>query len=233
MSARKAHLEPVMDHIELFTAELCPFAMRVRLALAEKDVPAREIEIDPRNKPDWFLKIAPHGQVPLLRHDGKLVWESPVICEYLDEAFPMRRLLPQACYERAEARMWIAFADARLYASTRRLLYSTDPVLRASILAELADALRVLESRTPAFCKERPYLLGAKVTLADLALYPWFEQAAVLERYFGFQISEYRGLAVWQEAIALRDSAKAIGKPPGFYLEAYGRLFAARAAVTA
>jgi glutathione S-transferase len=222
-----------MDHIELFTAELCPFAMRVRLALAEKDVPAREIEIDPRNRPDWFLKIAPHGQVPLLRHDGKLVWESSVICEYLDEAFPVRRLLPGACHERAEARMWITFADARLYASTRRLLYSTDPVLRASILAELADALRVLEGRAPAFCKERPYLLGAKVTLADLALYPWFEQAAVLERYFGFQISEYRGLAAWQEAISLRDSVKAIGKPPGFYLEAYGRLFAARAAVTA
>jgi glutathione S-transferase len=221
-----------MDHIELFTAELCPFAMRVRLALSEKGVAAKEIEIDPRNKPAWFLKIAPHGQVPLLRHDGKLIWESSVICEYLDETFPAHPLLPEDCYARAEVRMWVTLADARLYASTRSLLHTTDPVLRASVLAELAEALRVLERQAPASCEERPYLMGAKVSLADLALYPWFEQAAVLERYFDFRIpSECRRLGAWREAIALRDSVKNIGKPPEFYLEAYGRLFAARQAL--
>lgn len=215
-----------MDHIELFTAELCPFAMRVRLALSEKEVPAREIEIDPRNKPDWFVKIAPHRQVPLLRHDGKIICESAVICEYIDETFPIRPLLPEACYERAEARMWIAFVDARLYETTRGLLHGSDPASRARVLAELTEVLGVLERRAPAFCKERPYLMGANVSLADLALYPWFEWTAVLEQYFGFRIPpEYRRLAAWREAIALRDSVQKTGKPPEFYLEAYGRLF--------
>ena len=71
-----------MAPIELYTAQLCPFAMRARLALAEKSVQAREIEIDPRNKSAWFLEMSPHGKVPLLRHGANLIWESAVICEY-------------------------------------------------------------------------------------------------------------------------------------------------------
>lgn len=218
-----------MDHIELFTAQFCPFAMRVRLALSEKGVQANEIEIDLRNKPAWFLEISPQGKVPLLRHAGKLIWESSVICEYLDEVFPMRRLLPENPYERAEARMWIKFADARLYAKTAALLHSRDQALHVDILAELAEAVLDLERQglvSPH--RQGSFLLGAELSLADLALYPWFEQACVLERYFGFRMpTGCRQLDAWREAVAARTSVRAIGKPPTFYYEVYGRLLAA------
>lgn len=218
-----------MNSIELFKAQLCPFAMRVRLALSEKSVQASEIEIDLRNKPAWFLEISPQGKVPLLRHARKLIWESSVICEYLDEVFPMRRLLPEDPYERAETRMWIKFADTRLYARTAALLHSSDRTLHADILAELAKAVLDLERQglvSPH--RQGRYLLGAELGLADLALYPWFEQACVLERYFGFRMpSECHQINAWREAVAARTSVRAIGKPPEFYIEAYGRLLAA------
>lgn len=215
-----------MDQIELFTAQLCPFAMRVRLALSEKDVQANEIEIDLRNRPAWFLEISPQGKVPLLRHAGKLIWESSVICEYLDEIFPVHRLLPEDPYQRAEARMGIKFADARLYARTAALLHSHDRALHAAILAELAEVVLDLERQVLAsHHRQGPYLMGADLGLVDLALYPWFEQVCVLERYFGFRMpSGCHRLNVWREAVAARDSVRMIGKPPAFYLESYGQL---------
>jgi glutathione S-transferase len=218
-----------MAAIELYTAQLCPFAMRVRLALAEKGVQAREIEIDPQNKPAWFLEMSPHGKVPLLRHGANLVWESAVICEYLDEAFAGIRLLPQDPYQRAQARTWVKFADDRLYTRTEALLHSFDRKQHAAIVAELADSLRLLERQALAGAmREGPYWLGAEFSLADLAFYPWFEQLCVLERYFGLQMpAECHRLTAWRKAVAAREAVQAIGKPPEFYLEAYGRLLAA------
>jgi glutathione S-transferase len=60
----------------------------VRLALAEKGVAAEQIEIDLNNKPANFVRISPHSRVPVLLHGEVKLWESAVINEYLDEAFP-------------------------------------------------------------------------------------------------------------------------------------------------
>jgi glutathione S-transferase len=54
--------------LQLYTFQLCPFAHRVRLALAEKGVVAEPIEIDLKNKPANFARISPYGRVPLLLH---------------------------------------------------------------------------------------------------------------------------------------------------------------------
>jgi glutathione S-transferase len=215
-----------MPQIELFTAMLCPFALRVRLALAEKGLPANEIEINPQDRPGWFVEMTPPGKVPVLRHDGKLIWDSAVICEYLEESFPEHPLLPQDALDRARARMWIKFADARLYAKTEALLHSFDRKQHGAILAELAENLLVLERET--LPGSGPYWLGAKPSLADLAFYPWFEQLCVLERFFGFRMpAECRRLKGWWEVFAARDAVRQVGKPPEFYLDAYGRLIAA------
>ena len=55
--------------------------------LSEKNIPFQVTEIDLKNKPDWFLEVSPYGKVPVLDHDGELVYESAVINEYLDETF--------------------------------------------------------------------------------------------------------------------------------------------------
>jgi glutathione S-transferase len=218
-----------MKQIELFTAILCPFALRVRLALAEKGLRAREIEIDLRDKPAWFVEMTPHGKVPVLRHGARLVWESAVICEYLDEAFPGPRLLPDDPYERARARLWIRFADTRLYARTEALLHSRDRSLHAAIIDELAESLRLLEHQALATPRQQGhYWLGPELSLADLTFHPWFEQLSVLERHFGFQVpAECHRLMAWRRTVAGRESVRTIGKPAEFYLEAYGRLLAA------
>jgi glutathione S-transferase len=48
-----------MEDIELFSARVCPFVHRSRLALMEENLPFTLIDIDLRNKPDWYLPLNP------------------------------------------------------------------------------------------------------------------------------------------------------------------------------
>jgi glutathione S-transferase len=61
---------------------------------------------------EWFKKINPNGQVPVLDHDGKIVTESTVICEYLEDEFPGEpSLRPADSYGRAQMRVWTKWVD--------------------------------------------------------------------------------------------------------------------------
>ena len=61
---------------------------------------------------DWFKKINPNGQVPALEHDGRIVTESTVICEYLEDVFTdYPSLRPADPYLRAQMRIWTKWVD--------------------------------------------------------------------------------------------------------------------------
>ncbi len=66
-------------------------SLKPLLALFEKKLEFKHRFLDPtvfEHHEDWFKKINPRGQVPALDHDGKIITESTVICEYLEDAFP-------------------------------------------------------------------------------------------------------------------------------------------------
>src|SRR5579862_1904320 len=105
--------------LKLISQKLCPYVQRAVIALTEKGVPFERIDIDLANKPDWFLKISPLGKVPVLvvrRDDGSEValFESNVICEYIEETQSGEKLHPQHALERAEHRAWMEFGSAIL-----------------------------------------------------------------------------------------------------------------------
>jgi glutathione S-transferase len=74
-----------MSNTELFSARICPFAHRSRLALVEKGLRHKIVEIDLRNKPDWYADVSPLGKVPALRQGEFHLCESLVINEYVNE----------------------------------------------------------------------------------------------------------------------------------------------------
>ena len=64
------------------------------------------ININLKNKPEWFFKKNPLGLVPVLETSlGQLIYESAITCEYLDEAYPGKKLLPGDPYEKACQKM--------------------------------------------------------------------------------------------------------------------------------
>src|SRR5918999_535141 len=113
-------LEVVMaQKLTLISHKLCPYVQRAVIALNEKGVPFERVDIDLANKPDWFLKISPLGKVPVLvvtGADGKEValFESNVICEYIEDTQGGAKLHPQDALQRAQHRAWMEFGSTIL-----------------------------------------------------------------------------------------------------------------------
>jgi glutathione S-transferase len=99
--------------LELISHHLCPYVQRAVITLLEKDIPHQRTYIDLANKPDWFAAISPLGKVPLLRVEGEILFESAVICEYLDEITP-GSLHPIDPLQKAKHRSWIEFGSGIL-----------------------------------------------------------------------------------------------------------------------
>ncbi|NKB45706.1 MAG: hypothetical protein GKS03_15655 [Alphaproteobacteria bacterium] len=111
-----------MPDIELFSFEACPFAQRTRMMMIEKGIDCALTEVDLHNKPDWWKELSPHGKVPLVRHNGEIVYESRIINEYLEEVFPEPALLPVDPMRRATARIWIDYCDTYFLPALHRLI---------------------------------------------------------------------------------------------------------------
>ena len=91
---------------------------RVRLCLAEKGLKFESVLVDlakmEHHTPE-YLKRNPNGVIPLLvLDDGRSLYESGTICEYLDESHPEPPLRPADPYGRAEMRNWIRHVDERI-----------------------------------------------------------------------------------------------------------------------
>uniref|UniRef100_A0A4X2MFA5 Glutathione S-transferase omega n=1 Tax=Vombatus ursinus TaxID=29139 RepID=A0A4X2MFA5_VOMUR len=93
---------PVPDGIiRVYSMRFCPFAERTLLVLKAKGIKHEIININLKNKPEWFFKKNPFGLVPVLEtSQGQLIYESLITCEYLDEAYP-GKLFPEDPYEKA------------------------------------------------------------------------------------------------------------------------------------
>lgn len=102
-------------------------AAKVRLVLAEKriDWESRYVDIlaGEQFRPE-FLAINPKAVVPVLVHEGAVIRESTVICEYLEEAFPETpRLMPADLAARAAVRVWTKAVDEELHPACSALTY--------------------------------------------------------------------------------------------------------------
>ena len=109
-------------------------AAKVRIVLSEKGLPweGRIVRLGldgskpapgvlTQHDPE-YLKLNPNGVVPTLVHDGKVVIESTVINEYLDETFPEVPLRPADAYARARMRLWTKRLDEGLHAAAGILM---------------------------------------------------------------------------------------------------------------
>lgn len=99
----------------LFYLPLCPFSRKVRLVLGE-----HRLDYDGIVEPIWkaredFFELNPAGQVPVLVDlNKKVICDSTVICEYLDEAYgDTQTLIGKTILERAEIRRIAAWFDCK------------------------------------------------------------------------------------------------------------------------
>ena len=86
-------------------ADSCPYCVRTRLVLAAKGIEHESVQVDLSNKPAWLREMNPRNRVPVLEHDGHVIYESEALGEYLDEVFPEPRMMPADAVGRADVRM--------------------------------------------------------------------------------------------------------------------------------
>ena len=193
--------------LQLISHRLCPYVQRATIMLAEKEQPCVRIDIDLARKPDWFMAISPLGKTPVLLVDDQPIFESAVICEYLDDTL-LPALHPQDALVRAQHRSWMEFGSSVLNAIAGFYNATNDELLAAKSL-EIHHKFVQLE----AVLAKEPYFAGSSFSMVDAVFAPVFRYFNVFDKIgeFGFFDGTPK-VKAWRAALAQRASVKAAAR---------------------
>jgi glutathione S-transferase len=206
--------------LTLISHALCPYVQRAAIVLAEKGVAFGRRDVDLAAKPAWFKAISPLAKTPVLLAGDVPIFESAVICEYLDETWAPR-LHSHDALVRARERAWMEFGSVVLNAIGAFYNAADAPSLRArrdDLVARFAQLEAVLPERGPWFAGER-------FSLVDAAFAPVLRYFEVFE-----QLGEESFFAAtprlrrWRLALSRRASVQqAVSADYPFLLERFLR----------
>ncbi|EYD76169.1 Glutathione S-transferase [Rubellimicrobium mesophilum DSM 19309] len=197
-----------MPRLELVSHALCPYVQRAVIALTEKGVPFTRTIVDLDSKPAWFTAISPLGKVPLLRVGDAVLFESAVICDYLDETLEPR-LHPADPLERARHRAWIEFASTVLN-DIWRLYTAADEAGFDARRTDLAARFDQIE----AILGEGPWFGGKSFSLVDAAFGPVFRYFDVFDGFVDLGLFDGRPkVHAWRLGLAARASVQGAVAP--------------------
>jgi glutathione S-transferase len=182
---------------------------RAVIALNEKGVAFERVDIDLANKPAWFLKISPLGKVPVLTvasDEGDIaLFESNVICEYIEESQGGARLHPQDPLQRAQHRAWMEFGSAILAD-----LWGLETTNDAAIFEGKREAVAAKFARVEAALGAGPFFAGRDFSLVDAVFAPIFRYFDVFDEFIDLAVfAKTPKLRKWRAELAKRPSVKA------------------------
>ena len=160
--------------------KLCGFRIsnyhnKVRIVLLEKGIEFEEDDACTPKQTDEYLARSPMGKAPFLElAGGRRLSESQVICEYLEEAYPQKPLLPKDPFERAKVRELVTYMELHMELPARRL-YGQVFFKRGNVSEEISQAVQKDLAKGvrgfKALAKFSPFLAGEALTLADCAAF--------------------------------------------------------------
>lgn len=177
----------------LYSFRRCPYAMRARLGIlfAERQVELREITL--KNKPPQMLAISPKGTVPVLQLlDGTVIEESREIMSWALTQQDAQGLLHDAALHEANAlidkndnefKYWL---DRYKYADRHLEMSQAEYRQRGEVFLQILEAL----------LNKNPYLLGGRITIADIGIMPFVRQFAHVNRNVFYDLP-YPNLQRW------------------------------------
>jgi glutathione S-transferase len=158
--------------MKLFCTLTSPYARKVRIVLAEKKVDCELVIESPRTS-DIIAAYNPLARVPVLvLDDDTAIFDSPVIVEYLDNAAPNNKLMPQPNRERTDVKCREALADGLLDAAVairieimRPAKEQDEAAIKRNHLA-IGRSLQAMEHRLG----DSTWSMGTHFSLADIAI---------------------------------------------------------------
>ncbi|MGE0254528.1 MAG: glutathione S-transferase family protein [Alphaproteobacteria bacterium] len=197
----------------LYHLVLCPFARKVRVALAEKGLEAVLRAEKVWERRPGFLALNPAGEVPVLVEDDEtVVADSTAICEYLDERYEGAKLVPGDAKARAEVRRVALWFDLKFYREVTVNLVDEKVTKRMLGLgAPNSTAIRAGQTNLATHLayiawlfERRRWLGGDEFSLADIAA------AAQLS------CVDYLGDVPWDDCEPARDWYARVKSRPSF-----------------
>src|SRR5215469_6843232 len=207
--------------ITLYDHPLSPYAQKVRIALREKGVPFQLTLPDALGAggaAGEFVEANPRAEVPVLIEDRARVFDSTIILEYLEDAYPTPALLPKGAAERARVRMIEEVMDTH-YEAINWALGEIDWFRRAE--GDFAAQLKATAARqTQGFLSwlekqlgDREWFNGATFGWGDLSVVPYVAASAGM----GIRPPEGSKLAAWLgRALARPSVAETNGEAVNF-----------------
>ena len=184
--------------LTLYSARDCIHCHRVRLVLAAKGVAYDFVAVNPTSPPEDLVDLNPYHSVPTLVDRDLVLYETGVICEYLDERYPHPPLMPIDPLSRARLRLGMVRMERDWYPFVEQIAAGGRPAdaarkrLRETLLASL-----------PLF-KAAKFFLNPEMSLADCALAPLIWRLPSL------------GVELPREARVIDDYGERIFRNPGF-----------------
>ena len=189
--------------LTLISHALCPYVQRAAIALNEKNIPFERIDIDLRKKPTWFLAMSPLGKTPVLNVDDQPIFESAVICEYLEDTVGPA-LHPEDPLTRARHRAWIEFSSATL-----NTIWNFYTAKDESSYSDAANALIQRFVQLEDVLQDGPYFGGKRFSLVDAAFAPVFRYFDVFDAASGVAFfANTPKVRAWRLALSERPSVR-------------------------
>ena len=198
--------------IKLYDFKSSPNCQRVKVVLAEKNLPYEIVPIDLRKqeqKTPEYLKLNPYGKVPVLTDDATVLYESCIINEYLDEKYPNPPLMPKDLSKKAKARILIDYGFAHFdspYQKLRMELTKDPKEQNQQVIDNAKSDLKKLLQRFENEIGDQEYLMG-DFSLVDADLIPRFTR---LEGFGVLPDPSLSRLGKYMERMKARPSVKAI-----------------------
>ena len=198
--------------IQLYDFASSPNCQRVKVVLAEKNLPYESVPVDLRKgeqkKPD-FLKLNPYGKVPVIIDGATVLYESLMINEYLEEKYPEPPLMPTDPAKKAKIRILIDYGISHLDSPYQKIRIESMKDEKERNRETIENAKKELQSLLQRFERElgeQPYLAG-DFSLLDAALVSRFL------RFEGFGVlpdPSLPRLGQWLQRTKDRPSVRAI-----------------------
>jgi glutathione S-transferase len=189
--------------LELISFKLCPFVQRAIIILKKQKIDYDITFINPMDPPDWFKAISPTGQVPLLKADDEVIFESSVISEFAND-ISENDLHPSDAIQKAKNRAWIQFSSGMFDDLFNLVTGNEETYTKAkeSLFEKLAKVEAVKGIDT--------FFNGADFAMIDAAFAPIFMRLAWINEFTdnALSINEFSNLSAWSEAILVIDEVK-------------------------
>jgi len=219
-----AHQAP--QSLEFYSGWFCPFVQRSWIALEEGKLPYQYKEVNPYKKEPSYLAINPKGLVPSLIDDGKILYESSIIVEYLSDQYNLG-LVPKDPYQRAKGKLVIDIVNKKIIPAFFRTLQAQEPDKQESAKEEFTAALKEFAVKLPK--DDGPFYAGKDFGFVDIELVPWALRFYIIEKHRGFKLpgSEegevWKRFAEWVDAVGKRESVWKTRSEEQYYQQIYSR----------